>query len=94
MSRDRVEIKDGARLMLTLEWMKVQQPHKISLFTTTKSSLVISKGEMFATESRDDLKNWLLDIWVQLILVWTAPVVTNEIKIKPLPSAWQSQPWP
>lgn len=68
-SCDRVEIKDGVRPMLTLEWMKVQQPHKISLFAVTKSSLVIYKGNMFATESGADLKEWLFDIWVQLFLM-------------------------
>lgn len=74
--------------MFTLEQMKVQQPHKISLFTITKSSLVIYKGNMFATESKEDLKNWLFDIWVQLFVIWSALVVTNEIKIKPSPSAF------
>lgn len=68
-SCDRIEIKDGVRPMFTLEQMKVQQPHKISLFTITKSSLVIYKGNMFATESKEDLKNWLFDIWVQLFVI-------------------------
>lgn len=61
----------------------MQQPHKISLLTITKPSLVIYKGDMFATESRAGLKNWLFNIWVQLFLIRTALVVTNEIKIKP-----------